>query len=667
MRDELAFLTMELTNISKFHTQALTKLCGGIKVLNLLSYRPINYIDRRKNLLSAKSGEFTTFIGEVCEHRFSNLRGKPYKIIVESDNKYVFLVFFYYSVKYLSKIFPVGSKVIVSGKLEEFGAQLQITHPDYLLRDLNRFQEIACIESIYRLSRGITNRTIKTIINSCLYRLADFSEWIDEELITQNNWFGWRKSIIGLHNPNSLSEIERCRKRLAYDELLAYQIALKLTRQCSIKERNRKFIISDQYAKQILNALPFQLTEDQKKAIKEISEKQKSQYRMINLLQGDVGSGKTVVALFAMLNAAENGLQVALMAPTTILACQHYEWIEEILSVTNIKVGLLTGKTSCKERRFIASKLLNGELHIVIGTHALFQDKVVFKNLGLVVIDEQQRFGVMQRSSLIQKGNNVDILFVTGTPIPRTLQQTIYGDIECSILREKPKFRPLVKTVAMSMQKRDSIIMRLSDALNRGEKAYWVCPYIEESDESIAAVEMRFKELKKLLQGKVGMIHGKLTPDEKDQVMFSFKRGEFTVLVATTVIEVGIDIPDSTIMVIENAGQFGLSQLHQLRGRVGRGSKPSFCILLYDKLSKSTKMKIKIMRKSHDGFEIAEKDMLLRGSGNILGTKQSGHMEFKFVDLYKDKELCDLAYKSEYKDNEFLLSFFEYEGLLEFI
>ncbi|MBV0899922.1 MAG: ATP-dependent DNA helicase RecG [Wolbachia endosymbiont of Fragariocoptes setiger] len=667
MFDELTSLTMELTNISKFHTKTLTQLCGGVRVLNLLFYRPINYIDRRKNLLSAKAGEFTTLIGEVCEHRFSHLKGKPYKIIVKSDDKYVFLIFFYYSIKYLSQIFPVGSKVIVSGKLEEFGKQLQITHPDYLLRDLNRFQEIACIESIYRLSRGITNRTIKTIINSCLCRLTDLSEWIDEKLITQNNWFGWRKSIIGLHNPNSLSEIERCRKRLAYDELLAYQITLKLTRQCSLKERNRKFIISDKYAKQILNELPFQLTEDQKKAIKEISEKQKSKYRMINLLQGDVGSGKTVVALFAMLNAVENGLQVALMAPTTILACQHYEWIEGILSVTNIKVGLLTGKTSCKERRFIANKLLNGELHIVIGTHALFQDKVVFKNLGLVVIDEQQRFGVMQRSSLMQKGNTVDVLFVTGTPIPRTLQQTIYGDIECSILREKPKFRPSVKTVAINMQKRDNIIMRLSDALNRGEKAYWVCPYIEESNESIAAVEMRFKELKKLLQGKVVIIHGKLTPDEKDQVMFSFKRGEFSLLVATTVIEVGIDIPDATIMVIENAEQFGLSQLHQLRGRVGRGNKPSFCILLYDKLSKSTKMKIKIMRKSNDGFEIAEQDMLLRGSGNILGTKQSGHIEFKFVDLYKDKELCDLAYKSEYRESKFLLSLFEYEGLLEFI
>ncbi len=635
---EQLFLTLTL---SKFHTTVLTKLCGGIRVIDLLFYRPINYIDRRKSLSNAKIGEIVTFIARVYKHEPTNVKGRPYKIVVESGNKYISIIFFNYSVKYLRKLFLPDTNVIISGKLEIFVGQLQITHPDYILLDLNQFKEIARIEPVYQTSRGLLSKNIKNMINFCLKDLPDLSEWIDKEIIDRKGWFSWKESITRLHQPNSLSEIEICRERLSYDELYAHQMALKLVRKDNLKKREQKITIFNKYRNQVLSQLPFQLTNDQIKAVEEISAKQQSEYRMINLLQGDVGSGKTIVALFIMLNAVENGLQAAFMAPTTILAEQHYNWVEEILSCTDIKVALLTGKTARKEKKLIVNELASGIVSIVIGTHALFQDNIVFRNLGLVVVDEQQRFGVMQRYRLIEKGNNTDILFVTATPIPRTLQQAIYGDIGCSILKEKSKSRSKIKTVAINVKKVENVIGRLKNAIEIGEKAYWICPYIEENESfDIAAVEVRFQKLTQIFANKVGMIHGRLTQEEKNQVMFSFKRGEIVLLVATTVIEVGIDIPDATIMIIENAEQFGLSQLHQLRGRVGRGNKPSFCILLYNGYLNKTKLKI--ICESQDGFYIAEKDLMMRGSGNIVGTKQSGHIGFKFADLSKDKELFDL-------------------------
>ncbi|BET35538.1 ATP-dependent DNA helicase RecG [Wolbachia pipientis] len=666
----LTFLNSKIENIPRFYSAILPKLCGGERVMNLLFYRALSYVDRSKSLPDAQVGEFTTFVAKVYEHQRPTVRGRPYKIIVESESQYLFIVFFNYSVKYLYKLFPVGTDIVISGKLEKFAEHWQITHPDYMLSDINLFKEIACIEPVYQLCRGITNKSIRNIISSNLKDLPDLPEWIDETLIKQKKWLNWKESIIRLHRPSSLAEAEVCRERLAYDELFAYQLALKLARENHVKKEGKEFIILSKYKEQVLNELPFQLTNDQIRAIDEISERQKSRYRMVSLLQGDVGSGKTVVALFAMLNVVENNMQAALMAPTTILAEQHYNWIEEALSCTDIKVALLTGKTARKERKTIMNELANGILNIVIGTHALFQANVTFKNLGLAVIDEQQRFGVIQRNRLVGKGENTDILFVTATPIPRTLQQAMYGDVECSILREKPKSRLPIKTVIMNVKKVSDIIQRLKDAINRGEKAYWICPYIEENEElNIAAAEMRFQELQKTFFDRVGIIHGKLTQEQKDQVMFSFKRNEFSLLVATTVIEVGIDVPDATIMIIENAEQFGLSQLHQLRGRVGRGNKPSFCVLLYDNLSKSSYSKLKIMCESQDGFYIAEKDMMLRGSGDILGTKQSGCMEFKFADLYEDRELLNLAYnsaKGTIANFELLLDIFEYRSRLHF-
>ncbi|OEY86408.1 ATP-dependent DNA helicase RecG [Wolbachia pipientis] len=655
---ERLFLTVTL---SKFYTAVLTKLCGGVRVIDLLLYKPISYVDRRKSLSDAKVGEIATFIAKVQKHEPPGVKKKPYKIIVESNNRCIFIVFFNYSIKYLYKLFPPNSTVIISGKLEIFVGQLQITHPDYVLLDLNQFKETACIEPIYQTSRGITSKNIKNIINFCLKDLPNLPEWIDNEILNKKGWFSWQESIIRLHQPNSLAEIEICRERLAYDELYAYQMALKLIRTDNLKRKERQFTISNKYKDQVLSKLPFQLTSDQIKAIAEISEKQKSEYHMINLLQGDVGSGKTVVALFVMLNAIENGLQAAFMVPTTILAEQHYNWIEEILSCTDIKVALLTGKSSRKEKKLIVNELASGISNIVVGTHALFQDNIIFKNLGLVVVDEQQRFGVMQRYRLIEKGNNADILFITATPIPRTLQQAIYGDIDCSILKEKPQSRSKIKTVAINIEKVQNVIDRLKIAIDKGEKAYWICPYIEENENlDIAAAEVRFQKLRKVFTNRVGIIHGRLTQDEKNQVMFSFKKGAIVLLVATTVIEVGIDIPDATIMIVENAEQFGLSQLHQLRGRVGRGNKPSFCILLYSGYLNKTKLKI--ICESQDGFYIAEKDLMIRGSGNILGIKQSGHIGFKFADMCKDQGLFDLIHIAN--DIKELLDIFGYENKL---
>ncbi len=671
--DVLTFLNSNLKGISKFHFGILSKLCGGNKVMDLLFYRPLSYVDRSKSLLDARVGELTTFIAKIYEHQPPTFRGRPYKIVVESKSQYIFIVFFNYSIKYLYKLFPIGANVIISGKLEKFAEHWQVTHPDYVLLDTNQFEEIARVEPVYQLCRGITNKSIRNIINSNLKELPDLPEWIGDTLIKQNKWLSWKESIIKLHRPNSLAEAEICRRRLAYDELFAYQMALKLARENHVRKRGREFTISNKYKEQVLNELSFQLTNDQIRAIDEISERQKSKCRMVSLLQGDVGSGKTVVALFAMLNVIENNMQAALMAPTTILAEQHYNWIEEALSYTDIKIALLTGKTTRKERKIITNELASGILKIIIGTHALFQANVTFKNLGLAVIDEQQRFGVIQRNCLVGKGENADILFVTATPIPRTLQQAIYGDVECSILREKPKSRLPIKTVAMNIKKLVEVIEKLKSDINRGEKAYWICPCIGGNEGlNIAAAEMRFQELQKTFFNKVGIIHGKLTQVQKDQVMFSFKRNEFPLLVATTVIEVGIDVPDATIMIIENAEQFGLSQLHQLRGRVGRGNKPSFCVLLYNNISKSSFSKLKIMCESQDGFYIAEKDMMLRGSGDILGLKQSGCMEFKFADLYKDRELLNLAYNNtksaiaENKSFELLLDIFEYRSRLHF-
>lgn len=636
---------ISLPGVNKVTQKILGKLCG-MRIVDILFFRPCRYIDRRNHPLTAKPGEYVTFTAKIDTHKPPTTKNKPYRVILKIEEQTIALVFFHYSVKYLKQALPIDQTCVISGKLEVFLEQLQITHPDYISLDISNFSEICRIEPIYHLSRGITSRKISTIVASTLKMLPEFSEWIDSDFMKEKEWLSFKASLSKLHNPDSLEKMEQLRLRLAYDELMAQQAALRITRYKQMKEKGRRFLVKNKYKDQVIKKLAFELTQDQIKAINDISSGQQSQHRMVRLLQGDVGSGKTIVALFAMLNVVENNCQAALMAPTAILAEQHYSWFKEVLLETDIKIALLTGKTRQKERKTIMPALQDGSLDIVIGTHALFQEKVIFEDLALVVIDEQQRFGVMQRNSLIQKGNNVDILFISATPIPRTLRQALYGDIEHCSLKEKPKCRVPISTVATNIKKMSSVILSLKQAINLGKKAYWICPCIEESESlDIAAAKERFTYLQKVFEeNKVGLIHGSLEQKQKDEIMFSFRAGEISLLVATTVIEVGIDVPDATIIVIENAENFGLSQLHQLRGRVGRGSQPSFCILLYDKLSKPSYLKLKTMRESQDGFYIAQQDMLLRGSGDILGTKQSGNVGFKFADIYKDKELLDIAY-----------------------
>lgn len=644
IKDKKNYLFSDIINlpgISRITQKILGRLCGT-RIIDVLFFRPCRYIDRRNHPLTAKSGEYVTFIAKINMHKPSTVRTKPYRITLELERQQITLSFFHYSIKYLQQALPIGQTCVISGKLETFLGQLQITHPDYISLDIASFDGVCRIESIYRLSRGITNRKISEVVAAALKIMPEFPEWIDDNFIKEKRWLSFKTSLSKLHNLGSLEEMELCRSRLAYDELAAQQIALRVARYKQMKEKGRKFLVQDKYKDKVMKRLKFDLTQDQIRAINDISSEQQSQHRMIRLLQGDVGSGKTIVALFAMLNVVENNCQAALMAPTAILAEQHYSWFKEVLSETDIKITLLTGKTKQKERKTII--LQDGNLDIVIGTHALFQEKVKFKDLALVVIDEQQRFGVMQRNSLIQKGNNVDVLFISATPIPRTLRQALYGDIEHCSLKEKPKCRVPISTVATSIKKISSVISSLKQAIDSGKKAYWICPCIEDNESlNVAAAEERFAQLQKELN-KIGLIHGRLEQKQKDETMLSFRMGEVSLLVATTVIEVGIDVPDATIIIIENAENFGLSQLHQLRGRVGRGDQPSFCILLYDKLNKSSYLKLKTMRESQDGFYIAQQDMLLRGSGDVLGIKQSGNIEFKFADIYKDKELFNRAY-----------------------
>ena len=632
-----------LPGINNVVGNLLKKLCGGDRIVDLLFHIPQNYLDRRAALSEDSVGKIVTFIGTVKNHGFVGGRRKPqYKIILDTDIGEVSLIFFNYSLKYLKSVLKVGSTCVVSGTLLKFFGCLQITHPDYIVTDIKKFQDISIIEPIYPLIKGLTSKRISKFVKLSVKLLPDFPEWIDDDLLKNNRWNNWKESLIKIHHPDTLDMVPLHRARLAYDELLSHQISIKIMRK-SHQRKGISIISKQMYYNKILDKLPFKLTAGQEQVISEITKGQASEDQMVKLLIGDVGSGKTVVALFAILNVIENGGQVALMTPTEILAEQHYRWIKDILSSIQVDVELLTSKV--KGKQDIKKKLQLGECKVVIGTHALFQDSVNFRNVNLIIIDEQQRFGVLQRMKLINKGNVADVLFMTATPIPRTLEQVIYGDIDCLKLKDKPHNRLSIHTSIVNIERLSEIVSKLQLALQEGNKAYWICPYIEDSElTNIAAAERRFFSLKEVFGQEIGLIHSRLSKIEKDNIMTAFYNGDIKLLVATTVIEVGVDVPDATIMIIENAEQFGLSQLHQLRGRVGRSDKPSFCILLHGQmLSKIAYKKLCILRQFQDGFYIAEQDLLLRGSGDVLGVKQSGLSNFKFADIYRDQNFISIA------------------------
>lgn len=627
----------------------LANLIGGSKIVNLLWHLPSGIIDRTYSpkLINAVPGRICTITVKVVEHIAPKSSKQPYRVIVEDDTEQLVLIFFKAYVSSLQKVLPVGATRVISGKLESFNGQLQMPHPDYIAMP-DELPNILGMETVYPLTAGITNKMLGKFMAQAVARIPDLPEWQDPKFIAQQGWDNFKNTLTTIHHPRYQTELEpfakeRC--RLAYDELLANQLALAIVRQRVKKQAGRSLNGDGHLRQKILSLLPFNLTDAQQRVLSEIYADQTAPFRMLRLLQGDVGSGKTIVALLSMLNAVECGAQAAIMAPTEILAKQHLETIAPLCAQIGVSAALLTGKTKAKERKQIMEDLAQGKINILIGTHALFQEEVAFKDLAFAVIDEQHRFGVQQRLLLSQKGNLADILVMTATPIPRTLVLTAYGDMEYSKIDQVPAGRKPVDTRVLPLDKLPEVVAALKRKLASGVRAYWVCPLVEESEKSdLAAAEERFAALQKIFGADVGLVHGKMKEKDKDAVMEKFKLGQIKLLVATTVIEVGVNVPEATLMIIEHAERFGLAQLHQLRGRIKRGFAESTCLLLYNPpLSATARDRLNIMRESEDGFLIAEKDLELRGGGEILGTRQSGFSEFKIADMSVHKNLLHIA------------------------
>lgn len=632
-------------------TAKLVRNLTGDKIVDLLWHLPSSIIDRSYSpqLINARVGSIVTIKIKILEHLEPKIKKLPYKIICTDGTDNLTLSFFRAYPDTLKRNLPTGEERIVSGKLESFNGTLQMSHPDYIGKNED-FDKIKGIEAIYPLTGGVTNKMLNKLIKQALARVPHLPEWMEEHHLKSLNLPSFNEALVKIHTPqrevDTLSS-SIARTRLAYDELLANQLALAIVREKVKKQKGREIKGNGLLRKKVLDKLPFELTDSQVKVLGEINSDQASSYRMLRLLQGDVGSGKTIVALMSMLNAVECGTQAAIMAPTEILAKQHLETFQPLCEEIGIRVELLTGRVKGKIRNQLLADLAEGKIDILIGTHALFVENVVFKDLACVVVDEQHRFGVHQRLALSDKGNKPDILVMTATPIPRTLVLTAYGDMEYSKIDQPPKGRKPVDTRVLPITKLQDVISGLKRKVDEGCRAYWVCPLVEESEKvDLAAAVERFATLQKVFGDDVGLVHGKMKEKEKDQVMQRFKCGEIKVLVATTVIEVGVNVPEATVMVIEHAERFGLAQLHQLRGRIKRGFQASTCMLLYAyPLSENSRSRLNIMKETEDGFVIAEKDLELRGGGEILGTKQSGFCEFRIADMNEHKNLLLTAHK----------------------
>ncbi len=621
------------------------------KVADLLFHFPVGLIDRRARptIAEAAAGSVATLSVTVLCHTppAPGQRRTPYRVLCEDETGTLDLVFFHGERKYLEAQLPVGARRLVSGRLDRYGERLQMAHPDHILSE-EKSAELPLLEPVYRLTEGLSRKVLRRAIAGAVERMPELPEWQDPAWLAQQAWPGFAEALRAIHAPDSERDLLHdapARQRLAYDELLANQLALALVRARLRKAPGRSIRGTAKLRQAILEALPFALTPSQQAVLTEIEADMAADQRMLRLLQGDVGSGKTVVALLAMATALEAGAQAALMAPTEVLARQHLKTLEPIAERAGFSLALLTGREKGKTREAVLERLERGDIDMLIGTHALFQQGVSFADLGLAVIDEQHRFGVHQRLALQAKGRGVDLLVMTATPIPRTLLLTHYGDMEVSKLHEKPAGRQPVATRAMPAERIDEVVARLKEAVEGGAQAYWVCPLVEESDAlDVAAAEARFAALKDIFGPAVGLVHGRMTGKDKDAVMAAFAEGTVSVLVATTVIEVGVDVPNATIMVIEHAERFGLAQLHQLRGRVGRGTNRSACILLYQSpLGESARARLAIMRETQDGFRIAEEDLRLRGGGEVLGTRQSGLPAFRAALLPDDDALLAAA------------------------
>ena len=602
---------------------------GLARAVDILFHLPVNWIERRKVAALDESDVGRIIIIELVpvEYRQSGGRG-PFRVQAQDRNGDIVTLTYFNNPGWAKKQLPIGEARIVSGKLDSYGQQLQIVHPDHVLLPAEAGQ-IPEREPVYPLSEGLTNHRLNDLAGQALARRPDLGEWIEPSLKSQRSWPGWGDALVSAHrDPGD----EKARDRLAYDEIFANQLALMLVRASS--RRRKGLPLSGDGRLRSMLRLPYSPTGAQQRSIAEIEADLQQDVPMLRLLQGDVGSGKTLVALMAMLVAVEAGAQAALLAPTEILARQHYETLSRQLAGLPVNVAILTGREKGKAREACLMGLADGSIHILVGTHAIFQQAVSYRRLGLAVVDEQHRFGVAQRMMLAQKAERPPhLLVMTATPIPRTLTLTHYGEMDVSRLDEMPPGRQPIETRVMSEERLPDIVDALGRHLAAGKQAYWVCPLVEESETTdLAAAEARAEELGRRFGDRVGVVHGRMKGPDKDKVMAAFQNGELGVLVATTVIEVGVDVPNATLMIVEHADRFGLAQLHQLRGRVGRGEQHSVCLLLRGvALSETARARLSLMRETNDGFRIAEEDLRLRGAGEILGTRQSGEAQFRLA------------------------------------
>ncbi|GLH75428.1 ATP-dependent DNA helicase RecG [Bradyrhizobium sp. SSBR45G] len=603
------------------------------RVVDLLLHLPASVIDRRHRpkVRDAAAGTVVTLEVTVDRHRPSRNARAPYLVYASDETGDVVLTFFRPKGDYIEKILPVGAKRYVSGTVQMYDGIPQIVHPHPIL-DEAAFAKLSGIDPVYPLTEGLALGSLRRAIALALTKLPDLPEWISPEVLSRCNFPPLKEALTRVHVPQELTDIlpeNRFWSRLAFDELLAGQLALALVRAQLRRPAGNRHAGDGHLRHKIIDALPYALTNSQAQAMAAIAADLEKPVRMLRLLQGDVGSGKTVVALLAAAAVAEAGKQAALMAPTEILARQHAKTITPLAERAGMRAAILTGREKGKERRDILARLEAGEIDVLIGTHALIQDDVIFKSLALAIVDEQHRFGVRERLALTSKGEAVDVLVLSATPIPRTLVLTYFGDMDISELREKPAGRQPIDTRAVADIRRGEVIDAVGRALDAGKLVYWICPLVEESEaegiDHLTNATDRFESLRERFGDKVGLVHGKMKGSEKDDVMGRFATHELRLLVATTVVEVGVDVPAASIMVIENAERFGLAQLHQLRGRIGRGSEASTCILLYhEPLGQMSKARLAVIRETTDGFRIAEEDLKLRGEGDVLGIRQSG-------------------------------------------
>lgn len=630
--------------------QRMAKVAGS-RLIDLVFDLPTGIIDRswRPNVRDAEADRIATLELHVLDHLPPRDPRQPYRVRCSDETAAIELTFFHANKEYLSRALPTGSRRLVSGRVERFAGRLQMVHPEYILRP-EEAEGFPAHEPVYRLTENLPARSLAKSVRAALDRIPALPDWLDEGLSRARLWPSFEDALRIAHAPeceDDLLPTAASRSRLAYDELLANQLALALTRRRMRARRGRSLAGDGRRVARARSALPFKLTASQEMALADIAADMSASTTMLRLLQGDVGSGKTVVAMLAALMAVEAGTQVALMAPTEILARQHFATLSPLAEAACARMSILTGRERGTPRETILSELSGGAIDILVGTHVLFSEGVEFRDLGFAIMDEQHRFGVHQRLSLRGKGGSpTDVLLMTATPIPRTLALAAYGDMDVSKIIGMPPGRNRVETRVLSLERLDEVVERLRHALGRGGQAFWVCPIVEESDKlDIGAAEERAVALTKLLGERIALVHGRMRPHERDDTMMRFRSGETRVLVATTVVEVGVDVPDATIMVIEHAERFGLAQLHQLRGRVGRGTGRSVCLLLYQPpLGEMAKARLTRLRETNDGFLIAEEDLRLRGAGELLGTRQSGLPAFRLADPVEHAELLAVAH-----------------------